>query len=153
MKGSKGKQIGIFIVVLVFLIVLMNVLVHFVSPVKPVRFVSWSMEPAYHYGDVLFYQRVPKGNYKVGDVIIYDAEASTAEEQIVVRIIEENDDGTFIVKGDANPGTLEHLDQNNLRKEQIIGKVLFGMQWYIYYPVLYLILIIVALLITRRVCC
>ena len=146
MQGM-GKKIVIFIVLMILIMGLTNVLFRFVLPIKPVKMISGSMAPTYNAGDVLFYSG--SDTYKVDDIIIY--KPSTRPQSIVIRIIEQNLNGTFTVKGDANQATMPALDQDNLRKEQILGKVSFGTKWYIFYPISYGIQILIALLLTQLV--
>ncbi len=142
-----GKKIIIFIVLMILIIGLANVLFRFVLPIKPVKMISGSMAPTYNAGDVLFYRG--SDTYNIDDIIIY--KPSSRPQSIVIRIIEENSDGTFKVKGDANQATIPALDQNNLKKEQIIGKVSFGTKWFIFYPLSYGIQILIALLLTQLI--
>lgn len=142
-----GKKIIIFIVLMILLIGLANVLFRFVFHTKPVRMSSGSMAPTYNSGDVLFYRS--SFIYKVEDIIIY--KPTLRPQNSVVRIIEQNTDGTFKVKGDANRLTIPALDQDNLKKEQILGKVSYGTKWYIFYSLLYGIQIIIAFLLTKLI--
>ncbi len=146
MEGM-GKKIIIFVVLIILIIGLVNVLFRFVLPIKPVKMISRSMAPTYNKGDVLFYSS--SDTYNIEDIIIYTP--SARPQNIVARIIEENPDGTFKVKGDANPSVLPIFDQESLKKEQIVGKVLSGTKWFIFYPLIYIIQIIIALLLTKLI--
>lgn len=82
-----------------------------------VSVVSESMEPILHRGDLLFVLNAD--DPKVGDIVIY--QRSDVKYTIVHRIIEINENG-YIIKGDNNPAP----DPGIVKKEQIIGKVLFA---------------------------
>lgn len=142
-----GKKILIFIVLMILLIALSNVLFRFVLPLKAVRLISDNMAPTYDKGDVLFYSQT--NEYVVEDVIISETSRGT----IVTRIIEINDDGTFKAKGDGNAASIVSslVDETHIQKEQIIGKILFGTKWFIFYPILYIIQIIIALILTKLI--
>ena len=138
------KQIGIFLIIMLVLVGLANVTFRYVLPTKPVKLASGNMEPTYSKGDVIFYTQ--SDNYKVDDIILHE----TSRAPSVVRIIEINDDGTFKAKGDANPTSISSpgLDETHIPKEKIIGKVSFGTKSFIFYPLVYGIEIIIALLLT-----
>jgi len=144
---SRSRKILIFVVLLILIIAIANVLFRFVLPIKPVRQVSASMTPTYNKGDILFYSH--SDSYVVDDIIIY--KPSTRPFNVAIRIIEENPDGTFKVKGDGNPATIPTLDQDNLGKEQIIGKVIGSTKGFVFYPLTYGIYLIIALLLTKLV--
>ncbi len=82
-----------------------------------VSVVSDSMEPILHRGDLLFVTGA--GDFQVNDIVIY--QRSDVQYTIVHRIIEVQEDG-YIIKGDNNPVP----DSGIVKKEQIIGKVLFA---------------------------
>mgnify|MGYP006287277503 CR=1 FL=1 len=145
--GRKSKKIITFIVLMVLTIVVANALFRFLLPIKPIKMGSESMAPTYNVEDILFYSK--SNTYKVDDIIIY--KPTSRPQNIVARIIEQNQDGTFKVKGDANRATIPPLDQNNLKEEQIIGKVAFGTNWYVFYPLSYGIQIIIALILTQLI--
>ena len=139
------KQVGIFVVLLVLFIVLANLAFQYILPILKLN--SESMIPTYHKGDVLFYKT--SSSYSINDVVVYTS--SILPKPIIVRIIEENPDGTFKAKGDntkTNPSPNARLDQNNLKKEQIMGKVLFGANSFIFYLVVYGIEIMFAIILT-----
>jgi signal peptidase len=144
MKGI-GKKILIFIVLMILLIGLANVLFRFVLPIKPVILGSESMEPTYTMGDILFYRQ--SNNYTVNDVIVYTIGGNSG----VARIIELNGDGTYKLKGDHNPISISsgYMDQTHVKKEQLLGKVSFGNKWFVVYPLLYGVQIIIAVLLTQ----
>lgn len=79
---------------------------------------SWPIAKGFAKGDM----PIVKGSdeYKVGDVIVYDA---GQEVPIIHRIIKINEDGTYQTKGDNNPGQYPY--ELSVSKEQIHGKVVF----------------------------
>ncbi len=139
------KQVGIFLIIMLFLIGLSNVAFRYILPTKPVKLASGNMEPTYSRGDILFYTQ--EDNYKVDDVIIHEAPRGSS----VARILEINDDATFKAKGDANRASISDslsLDETHIPNDKIIGKVSFGMKPFVFYPLLYGFEIIIAMLLT-----
>ena len=76
--------------------------------------VSDSMYPTIKTGDVIMV--VPQDEYEVDDIVAFKDSIGI----VTHRIIEENDDGTFVTKGDFKDNTADDIP---LRKEYIIGKV------------------------------
>lgn len=76
-----------------------------------------SMEPAIPVGSVVVIKPVDPETLKIGDIICFQLSQPTS---ITHRIINITDEG-FITKGDAN----EDPDQWTVRKENVIGKVIF----------------------------
>lgn len=87
------------------------------TPMPVVSVVSNSMEPILHRGDLLLVKGY--GEYDAGDIAIYQSPA--VKFTIVHRIIEKTDGG-FVFKGDNNPAP----DKLAVKKEQIVGKVMFA---------------------------
>ena len=80
---------------------------------------SPSMEPKIKQYDVVLV--VKSKNLKVGDVITFYSKVSFYNNTpITHRIVSINEDGSYIVKGDAN----SEIDNENVYSESIIGKVL-----------------------------
>ena len=92
---------------------------------------SGSMVPTFYKGDMIIVSSPNSGvtgmflgsgneDYKVGDIIVFDAVKGGYKFPIIHRIISMNADGTFETKGDANSvqGDFEH----NVRKTQIHGR-------------------------------
>jgi len=98
----------------------------------------------YASGDILFYAE--SETYNVNDVILY--KPSSIEQIIFAEIVEINLDGTFKVIG-TNPEPIDDLDQNNLKKEQIMGKVISSISAYIFYPIFIAINLILAFILTH----
>jgi len=89
------------------------------TPMPIVSVVSDSMEPIVHRGDLLFVMSAE--DPQVGDIVIY--QRSDVKYTIVHRIIEVNEEG-YVTKGDNNPAPDPGIVI--VKKEQIIGKVLFA---------------------------
>ena len=82
--------------------------------------ISPSMSPNIKQYDVVLV--VKSNNLKEGDVItFYSTESFYKNTPITHRIVSINEDGSYIVKGDAN----EIVDNENVKPENIIGKVVF----------------------------
>ena len=118
----KFKKIVIFIALLIFISVLSHVLLNYALPIKT-SMLSGDIG-SYNDGDILFYTN--SESYSLNDVILYTP--SSQPQTIVAEIVEINPDGTFKVIG-ANPEPIDDLDQNNLKKEQIVGKVISNTKW------------------------
>jgi len=76
-----------------------------------------SMEPTIPVGSVVGIKKVNLESLSVGDVICFKLSQPTS---ITHRIINITDDG-FVTKGDAN----ENPDQWIVKKENVIGKIMF----------------------------
>ena len=72
-----------------------------------------SMEPVYHRGDLVIVSTA--GRYGVGDIVTY---RHPVIGQIIHRIVEENDDGRFVTKGDNN----SWLDPYLPSQADVVGK-------------------------------
>lgn len=75
---------------------------------------SDSMYPTIKTGDVIMV--VPKDEYEVGDIVAFEDGAII----VTHRIIDENEDGTFVTKGDYEGNSVDTLP---LQEKYIIGKV------------------------------
>ena len=98
--------------------------------IKPVVVVSGSMEPEIPVGSLVFIDQRDQ-SVDPGDVIAYLI-GDTTDTTIVHRIVDQNDDGTYITKGDSN----DTADPASVTKQQIVGKEIFcvpkagfGMIW------------------------
>jgi hypothetical protein len=138
---SKTKKIVIFIEFFILLLMLFSVLTNFILPIKT-SIISIDIG-RYTSGDILFYSE--SESYNINDYILYNP--SSKEMIVIAEIIEINSDDTFKVIG-ADPEPKDDLDQNNLKQEQIIGKVIYSVSWYIYYPMVITIIIILSLILT-----
>ena len=136
------KKVGVFIVSLIFISTILFVLLNFVLPIKTTM-ISGNVG-CYKSRDILFYSE--SDSYVVEDVILYNP--STQSSTLIVEIIEINPDGTFKVIG-INPEPIDDLDQNNLEKDQIIGKVIYSLSPLIYFPIFFIIVLLLAYNLTR----
>ncbi|MEM5869952.1 MAG: signal peptidase I [Candidatus Aenigmatarchaeota archaeon] len=80
---------------------------------------SWPITNGFGIGDLPIVQG--SDEYKVGDVIVYEVPGQNIP--IIHRIIKINPDGTYMTKGDHNPGLLPF--EYSVKKEQIKGRVIF----------------------------
>ncbi len=83
------------------------------------KVITGSMEPSIHVDDYILIKKTDVSELKVGDVITFLSD----DPQILDmpnshRITKINDDGTFTVKGDANPAE----DVYKVRSDRIVGK-------------------------------
>jgi len=142
-----GKKIIIFVVLMLIFIGLFNVVFRYLLPINSIKFNSNSMLPTYHKGDILFYTE--SNSYQVDEVIV----VSTKMAPISHRIIEINTDGTYKTKGDNNPESIKgpYLDETKITNDQIMGKVISSIRGFIFYPIVYGLEIIIALLLTKLI--
>ncbi len=83
------------------------------------KVVTGSMEPSIHVGDYILIRETDAEDLKVGDVITFLSDDPTIKDMPNShRITKINDDGTFTVKGDANPTE----DVYTVKSDRIIGK-------------------------------
>jgi signal peptidase I len=75
---------------------------------------SDSMYPTIKTGDVIMV--VPKDEYKVGDIVAFEDGSMI----VTHRIVDENEDGTFVTKGDYIGNSKDDMP---LQEKYIIGKV------------------------------
>ena len=83
------------------------------------KVVTGSMEPSIHVDDYILIKKTDVSDLKVGDVITFLSDDPQIKDQPNShRITKINDDGTFTVKGDANPVE----DVYTVRPDRIIGR-------------------------------
>ena len=83
------------------------------------KVVTVSMDPSIHVGDYILIKETDAEDLKVGDVITFLSDDPTIKDMPNShRITKINDDGTFTVKGDANPTE----DVYTVKSDRIIGK-------------------------------
>ncbi|MGI5999196.1 MAG: signal peptidase I [Lutispora sp.] len=78
-----------------------------------------SMRPVIEPGDLIIAKAVDSDSLKEGDIITFRASQNTL---VTHRIIEINEDGSFVTKGDAN--NVEDLDLQ-ANSQNIVGKYVF----------------------------
>ena len=103
-----------------------------IFPIKPIAIASGSMEKELFVGDVAIKKKCNANDVNVGDIIEYQMEGYT----VIHRIIEKkqkNGDYYFVTKGDNN----RKPDKDEVREEQLIGKLIFKIR-YIGYPAVWL---------------
>ena len=87
--------------------------------IKPVVVVSGSMEPEIPVGSLVFIDQRDQ-SVNPGDVIAYRI-GDTMDTIIVHRVVDQNNDGMYITKGDSN----DTADPASVTKQQIVGKEIF----------------------------
>lgn len=87
--------------------------------IKPVVVVSGSMEPEIPVGSLVFIDQHDQ-SVDPGDVLAYRI-GDTMDTIIVHRVVDQNNDGTYITKGDSN----DTADPASVTKQQIVGKEIF----------------------------
>jgi signal peptidase len=93
--------------------------------IKIFTVMSGSMEPTIKIGGIVVVK--PTLNYKVGDIISFSADINV-KSSITHRVTAINQKGSqtiYTVKGDAN----DVPDSNPVKKENVIGRVLFTIPW------------------------
>lgn len=102
-----------------------------------------SMHPTISANDVIVV--VPQKEYKVGDIVAFQSEGIV----VTHRIIEINEDGNFVTKGDAYEND---PDTNPLEEKYVFGKVIFtipnmgGVVKFFKEPVVVLLILLAAIL-------
>ena len=83
------------------------------------KVITGSMEPSIHVGDYVLVKEVDTDTLKVGDVItFYSDDPEIKDMPNSHRIIAINPDGSFTVKGDANP----KADDYTVKPDRVVGK-------------------------------
>ncbi len=83
------------------------------------KVITGSMEPSIHVGDYVLVKEVDTDTLKVGDVItFYSDDPQIKDMPNSHRIIAINPDGSFTVKGDANP----KADEYTVKPDRVVGK-------------------------------
>lgn len=103
-----------------------------IFPIQPVSIATGSMEKELNVGDVVIIKKCNSNDVNVGDIIQYQMEGYT----VIHRIIEKkqkNGEFSFITKGDNN----NTPDKDEVKENQLIGKVVFKIK-YIGYPAILL---------------
>lgn len=120
------------IIPLVILIILAIWFAVGVFPIRPIAIATGSMEKELYVGDIAIIKKCNANDVNTGDIIQYQMEGYT----VIHRIIEKkqkNGEFYFITKGDNN----NTPDQQEVKEEQLIGKVIFKIR-YIGYPAIWL---------------
>ena len=76
------------------------------------------MEPSIHEGDYVIIKSIDADKLKVGDIITFYSEDSSIYGMLNThRIVDIDENGDFVTKGDANP----YKDSATVKKENVIG--------------------------------
>ena len=82
------------------------------------KVITGSMEPSIHEGDYVIIKSIDADKLKVGDIITFYSEDSSIYGMLNThRIVDIDENGDFITKGDANP----YKDSATVKKENVIG--------------------------------
>ena len=87
---------------------------------KVMTVLTGSMEPAIKTGTVLVI--TPKEDYGIDDIVTFSIDGSVPTTHRIVEKTVENGNISYTTKGDANPAQ----DMTEVRKEDVVGKVAFG---------------------------
>lgn len=79
---------------------------------------SGSMEPTIETGSIVLCKIVSEKEIELGDIYNYSYQNTYGTETIIHRIISQNEDGTYVFKGDNNPAK----DIDSVQSEQISSK-------------------------------
>ena len=82
--------------------------------------VSGSMEPVIHVDDMIVYQRVPREEYQIGNVIVYRRPLEDGSEMLITHRIIRIHEEDVITKGDANP-----TSDPKVPWDRVVGKVVW----------------------------
>lgn len=123
------------IIPLVVLIILAIWFAIGIFPIKPVAIASASMEKELCVGDVAVIKKCNANDVQEGDIIEYQMEGFTVIHRIIKKS-QRKGEFYFITQGDNNSSP----DSDEVREEQLIGKVLFRVR-YLGYPAIWLHLI------------
>ena len=124
---NSRKKFGISDIVCTCLVVFVVLMLLGIGPFRIVGIKTPSMTPNINVGDAVIIDKTFNANKaKVNDIIGYLNDDGVV---VVHRIININNDGTFITKGDYN----NTADPLYVKKEQVVGKVIVKVP-YIAYP-------------------
>ena len=126
-KLEKGLNITFYIVITVAIIFALSLFITNkvtgkanIFGYKPFFIMSPSMEPVIMTHQLVLAKTIDASKVQIGDIVAYDKDNSS--KTVIHRIIDINEDGTFIFKGDNN----EERDKDDIRPEQILYKIV----WY-----------------------
>ena len=109
------KLSNILSVIAVILIMLLNA--PKLLKIYPYSVLSGSMEPTIATNSLIYVKQTPQ-TYHVGDIVSYEI----GDQIITHRIVEQKEEGSFVLKGDAN----SKLDPYLVNSDMIKGKMIFS---------------------------
>jgi signal peptidase I len=124
---AKKKLVSLMIILaiglIMFYIIDIECLLGRGNAVPIVKINGDSMEPTYHDGQLLTYYTVDKKPVENGSVIIYYT--SIRHLPVVHRVVQINQDGTLITRGDNNPDTDQAMGvtMSNVTQEQVYAVI------------------------------
>lgn len=127
--SSKLRRIASIAMIAVIAVMLAAVVYVFVCNIRGkvaniggysiMKVITGSMEPSIHVDDYILVKKIDPDDLEVGDVITFLSDDPEIKDMPNShRITSINDDGTFTVKGDANPSE----DVYKVRRDRIVGK-------------------------------
>ncbi len=125
-KVGKAVNIAATVILVISLIFMVVIVVRSVQG-KPtaifgktlLKVVTGSMEPSIHTGDYIKVETTDPSELKEGDIITFWSQDEGIEGLLVThRIVEVNEDGSFVTRGDANP--IE--DSTTVTADRILGR-------------------------------
>ena len=91
--------------------------------IRPYIVLSASMEPTIKTGALSYINTKDRVDIHTGDIVAFEAGADDGSKITVIhRIYKENEDGTFLTKGDNN----DSVDFSTLYASQIVGRVKYS---------------------------
>lgn len=113
-----------YLVILVLILVIVGVLLNkggapTIMGYKVLTVLTGSMEPELNVGTLILVKETPIKELKIEDIITYKTENNSS--LVTHRIVEINEDGSLITKGDAN----NTEDIGEVGEEQVQGKIIF----------------------------
>lgn len=129
-EKQKLKKINtiIFTIPIIIILIILVLLVSGIFKYKLIAIASNSMKPTYARGDAVIYEKVNYDQFEIGDILAIKTDKRIVTHRIV-RIINKNNEYSFITKGDNNNANDTFVSKN----ENVLGKVKIAFK-YIGYP-------------------
>jgi signal peptidase I len=92
------------------------------------QFQLYPLKNGFSKGDVIVLTGTDTENIDTGEVIVFSA---AKQYPIIHRVVDNNDDGTYVTKGDANkyPGVDGEINEYAVSPNQVLGKAQFKIPW------------------------
>ena len=92
------------------------------------QFEMYPLKKGFSKGDVIILTGTNAESLDKGEVIVFN---SGKQYPIIHRIVDINNDGTYVTKGDANrgPGVDSEINEYAVMPEQVMGKAQFKIPW------------------------
>jgi signal peptidase I len=102
---SRMRHPGLKAVVLAAVVILVLALFSYGILNDTRRVSGTSMLPTLETGDLVVIEHVPASSIQVGDIIVYNPPCASEGFSVIHRVVNITSSGSFITKGDNNPGT------------------------------------------------